>query len=97
MRANLDLTGGLLLAERVVAALTPALGRQRADELVTRPPRRCRTGSGVREALLERPEVAEHLGRREVARLLDPAGYLGSTDAFIDRVLGGRRTGSDAS
>ena len=28
MRANLDLTDGLLLAERVVGALTPAVGRQ---------------------------------------------------------------------
>jgi 3-carboxy-cis,cis-muconate cycloisomerase len=34
MRANLDLTGGLLLAERVTTALAPALGRMAAHELV---------------------------------------------------------------
>ena len=36
MRANLDLTDGLLLAERVVAALAPAVGRVAAHELVDR-------------------------------------------------------------
>ena len=64
MRANLDLTGGLLLAERVVGALAPALGRQRADELVTAAAEEVSDGKrSFDEALLERPEVAEHLGR----------------------------------
>ena len=35
MRANLDLTRGALLAERVTTALAPALGRHAAHELVT--------------------------------------------------------------
>ena len=95
MRANLDLTDGLLFAERVVSALTPAIGRERADALVTAAAEEVSDGKrSFDEALLDRPEVAEHLGRTEVARLLDPAGYLGSTDAFIDRVLDGRRKGS---
>jgi 3-carboxy-cis,cis-muconate cycloisomerase len=92
MRANLDLTGGLLLAERVVGALTPALGRLAANDLVTEAA--AETSDGKRsfeEALLDRPEVAEHLGPAEVARLLDPAGYLGSASAFVDRALDRRR------
>ena len=98
MRANLDLTGGLLLAERVVAALTPALGRLAANDLVTAAAEETSGGKrSFEEALLDRPEVAEHLGPAEVARLLDPAGYLGSASAFVDRALDRRRRGSGSS
>jgi len=31
--------------------------------------------------------VATRLDRAQIARLTDPANYLGSADAFIDRVL----------
>jgi 3-carboxy-cis,cis-muconate cycloisomerase len=95
MRANLDLTGGLLLAERVVSALTPALGRQAANDLVTAATDETSGGKrSFEDALLERSEVSKHLGRTEVARLLDPAGYLGGAGAFTDRVLERRRRGS---
>jgi 3-carboxy-cis,cis-muconate cycloisomerase len=95
MRANLDLTGGLLLAERIVGALTQALGRQGADELVTAASEEVRDGKrSFGEVLLDRPEVAEHLGPAEIGRLLDPAGYLGSADAFIDGVLDRRGSGA---
>jgi 3-carboxy-cis,cis-muconate cycloisomerase len=98
MRANLDLTGGLLLAERVVGALAPAVGRERANALVSAAARDASDGKrSFDEALLDRSEVAEHLGAAEVARLLDPIGYLGSADAFIDRVLDRRRRGTGAS
>jgi 3-carboxy-cis,cis-muconate cycloisomerase len=98
MRANLDLTGGLLLAERVVVALTPALGRQAADDLVTDAAEETSGGKrSFEEALLDRPEVAENLGEAKVARLLDPAGYLGSAGAFIDRALDRRRRGTGSS
>jgi 3-carboxy-cis,cis-muconate cycloisomerase len=98
MRANLDLTGGLLLAERVVSALTPALGRRAAGDLVTAAADEVLDGKrSFEETLLDRPEVAEHLGEAEVSRLLDPAGYLGSAGAFVDRVLDRRRRGSGSS
>ncbi|MGZ5354673.1 MAG: 3-carboxy-cis,cis-muconate cycloisomerase [Actinomycetota bacterium] len=94
MRANLDMTRGLVLSERVVAALTPALGRQAADDLVTAAAQETTGGKrSFEEALLDRPEVAEHLGQAEVARLLDPAGYLGSAGTFVDRALDRRRRG----
>ncbi|MGZ8650949.1 MAG: 3-carboxy-cis,cis-muconate cycloisomerase [Actinomycetota bacterium] len=94
MRANLDLTGGLLLAERVVEALAPALGRQAADDLVRAAAGEASAGKrSFDEALLDRPKVAEHLEEAEIARLLDPAGYLGSAGAFVDRVLDRRRRG----
>jgi 3-carboxy-cis,cis-muconate cycloisomerase len=78
MRANLDLTNGALLAERVAGALRPALGAKAHDV--------------VREAVLHGdpatdPAVTAHLSPAEVARLLDPAGYLGSVSDLIDRAL----------
>jgi 3-carboxy-cis,cis-muconate cycloisomerase len=88
MRANLELTHGALLAERVTTALAPALGRQAAHELVQ---------AGAQEAfaadrplgdvLVEDDRVRKHLDEQEVSRLLDPAEYLGATGELIDRAL----------
>jgi 3-carboxy-cis,cis-muconate cycloisomerase len=77
MRANLDLTHGALLAERVAAALRSAVGAERAHELV-------REAAGN---LSGDPRIAEHLPPGELALLLDPATYPGSTAALIDRAL----------
>jgi 3-carboxy-cis,cis-muconate cycloisomerase len=71
MLENLD---EALLAERVARALAPALGRERADELV-------RGAPSLADA------AREHLREDDVQRLLDPATYLGATDALIDRAL----------
>ena len=88
MRENLDLTGGLLLAERVAAALAPALGRERATELV-----RAAAADELpfAEALAELPEVAEQLEGR-LGELLDPTGYLGSAGELVDRALAQRKS-----
>ena len=51
-----------------------ALGREAADEIV-------RSGRPLAEALGDR------MSADEVARLLDPASYLGANDALIDRAL----------
>ena len=88
LRENLDTTRGLLLAERVSGALAPALGRLAAHDLVAAA---CAdvvaTGRSLAEALAARPEVAKRLSAGEIARLLDPAGYLGSAGIFVDRAL----------
>ena len=92
MRANLDLTGGALLAERVSGALAGELGRQAAHDLV-HSAAVAASGGGppLHEALAERPEVAEHLSADEIRRLLDPAEYLGATGALVDRALRAHR------
>jgi 3-carboxy-cis,cis-muconate cycloisomerase len=69
MRANLDATGGRMLAERVkgevdAAALDAAL---QADDFPA--------------------ALAELVGEQRAAQLLDPAGYLGSAGALVDRAL----------
>jgi 3-carboxy-cis,cis-muconate cycloisomerase len=86
MRANLDATGGLGLAERVSAALAGALGRSEAHDLVARAAAEAASsGRPFADVLREEPSVREHAG--DVAALLDPAGYLGSAPAFVARAL----------
>lgn len=92
MRANLDRTGGLLLAEAVTARLAPSLGRQAAHDLVQRLARdSVARGSPFREVLVGDTCVREHLGETGIDAALDPGAYLGSADAFVDRVLAAYR------
>jgi 3-carboxy-cis,cis-muconate cycloisomerase len=88
MRSNLDLTHGALLAERVTTALAPALGRHAAHELVQDAAQEAFASERSLGAVLAgRHEVTKHVDRNELARLLDPAGYLGATDELISRAL----------
>jgi 3-carboxy-cis,cis-muconate cycloisomerase len=48
---------------------------------------RAAAGDSFRDALLAQPVVAEQLSGAELDALLDPAGYLGSAGAFVDRAL----------
>ena len=76
------------MAEAVVTALAGVLGRVRARELVDQAAlAAATTGRPLRDTLLEAPEVARHLGPAGVEAALDPAGYLGSAQALIDRAL----------
>ncbi len=88
MRANLDSTGGLLLAENVTTIAAEKLGRLEAHELVEAASRRTfANGSTLREEILGEPALREHLTAEEIDAALDPEQYLGSTGAFIDRAL----------
>lgn len=88
MRANLDATGGLLMAEAVQMALTPALGRLAAHERIEAACRKAvGEGRGLLDVLAEDGEIARHASRERLAELLDPAGYLGAAGVFADQVL----------
>jgi 3-carboxy-cis,cis-muconate cycloisomerase len=88
MRANLDITQGLVLAEAVSMALAEKIGRQPAHELVER---LCRQAveqrRPLREVLAADKTASSHLSAADLDRLLDPVNYLGSAQAMIDRVL----------
>jgi 3-carboxy-cis,cis-muconate cycloisomerase/3-oxoadipate enol-lactonase len=83
MRANLDATGGAVLAERVAGKLREK-GEPAADELVHAA---VTTGGALADALLAEPRVARRLDRAEIEALLDPAGYTGAAGALVDRAL----------
>ena len=70
-----------MVAERISFALSDRLGRPRAHEVVAEAAR----APSFREALLADERVA--LSDAEVDELLDPAGYLGSAEALVDRAL----------
>jgi 3-carboxy-cis,cis-muconate cycloisomerase len=91
MRRNLEDSGGLMMAEAVMMGLAPLLGRNQAHEAVHHA---CdvalASGIPLAEALSRDGAVTAHLDGDGIARLTDPAGYLGATQLFIDAVLARR-------
>jgi 3-carboxy-cis,cis-muconate cycloisomerase len=96
MRRNLDLTGGLLMAESVTMAMAGQLARGEAKRIVDAASAQAAdSGRPFRELLLEDETVNELLGVEGIDRALDPLAYLGSAGAFIDRAL--ERYGKDGT
>jgi 3-carboxy-cis,cis-muconate cycloisomerase len=89
MRANLEMTNGLVMSEAVMMGLGPYLGREYAHDLVYDICREAiRQNRPLLDLLAETPEIARHLKREQLAELCDPANYLGQSGAMVDRVLG---------
>jgi 3-carboxy-cis,cis-muconate cycloisomerase len=84
MRANLELSRGLIMAERLTFALAPSLGKAKAKALMEAA---CKTAVAqkrhLKEVLRETPAAAA----LDLDALFDPATYLGVSDVFIDRIL----------
>jgi 3-carboxy-cis,cis-muconate cycloisomerase len=89
MRENLDLTHGLIVAEAVMMALAPKLGRQHAHEIVYDACRKAIEGGGqLADILAKMPEIVDALGGVDAIRHhCDPANYLGLSGEMVDRVL----------
>ena len=88
MRENLDAQRGYVLAEPVVLALAPRVGRHRAHELVREVALRGQErGVPLLDALAAEPAITEHLPAARLDELLRPEQALGAADALIDRVL----------
>ncbi|WP_441229737.1 class-II fumarase/aspartase family protein [Tardiphaga sp. 215_C5_N2_1] len=89
MLENLDLTRGLIVAEAVMMAAAPKLGRQHAHDVVYDACRKAIEGGGqLADILAEVPEITEALGGKEaIRRHCDPANYLGLCGPMVDRVL----------
>jgi 3-carboxy-cis,cis-muconate cycloisomerase len=92
MRSNVDRTGGQIMAEAVLAALAPRIGRLEAHDVLERASRRAvETGRHLKAILAEEPAVTQHLSSADLDAVLEPFNYLGQATAFVDRVLGARR------
>ncbi len=88
MRKNLDMTGGLIVAEAVMMALAEKIGRGTAHDLVYAACRRSLdTGTLLLDQLAKEPKVTSAIDAASLARLVDPACYLGSADEMIARAL----------
>lgn len=79
MRANLGLTGGLVLTE----AVATRLGHKAVVSDVAL--RAHDSGQPLRDALIADPRIS--LSPGEIDEALDPTAYLGSAEAFVDRAL----------
>src|SRR5580693_9155516 len=78
MRANLDLGGGLIMAEAVMLDLGASIGRQHAHDVVYDSAMAAAVENKSFGSLLAAdPRVAAHLSPRQIEALLDPAGYTG--------------------
>ena len=92
MRTNLNQAGGLLMAESILVALTPYLGRAQAQRLVqTMSSQVIESGAAFRDVVRSNPQTNVTLSRAEINRALDPASYLGSANTLIDRALAAYR------
>jgi 3-carboxy-cis,cis-muconate cycloisomerase len=86
MRQNLDLSGGLIMAEALMLELGKQIGRQRAHDAVYEAAQASVTQSRpFRETLAEDPHVSAGLTPSQVEALLDPARYAGLCRQFAER------------
>jgi 3-carboxy-cis,cis-muconate cycloisomerase len=88
MADNLDISGGLIVAEAVMMGLAPDLGRQEAHDVVYDA---CRIaneqGMTLADALSGDKRVSAHIDRATIDRLTSPKNYLGLAPEMVDRVL----------
>ncbi|OZB84265.1 MAG: hypothetical protein B7X41_15145, partial [Microbacterium sp. 14-71-5] len=78
-RANLSLSEGLIVSERLALVLKPRIGAVRFAEVIDR----ASAGEPLAALLRALPEVAE----RDVDDLLDPARYTGRSGALVDEAV----------
>jgi 3-carboxy-cis,cis-muconate cycloisomerase len=85
MRANLDMDGGLVMAEALMMGIAPVAGRARAHELVYDLCARARRdGRSLHDVVVS--DLPDDLAARlpDADTLLDPVGYLGEAEGVVD-------------
>jgi 3-carboxy-cis,cis-muconate cycloisomerase len=93
MRANLGLTQGLVVSERLAAALSPDLGRAPAKALVFAACARAASESRpLADVLATAPELTGRHDGEALHALCDPEQYTGAARLLVDRVLARLRT-----
>ena len=85
MRENLNLSGGLIMSERVMLELGKTIGRQKAHDAVYEAAQKSvNSGKPFSETLAEEPEVAQTLNEPQIAALLNPEAYTGLCAYFAE-------------
>jgi len=86
MRENLELSGGLIMAEALMLELGKQIGRQRAHDAVYEAAQASVTQARpFRETLADDPHVSAGLTKSQIEALLDPAQYTGLCRHFAER------------
>ncbi|MBD5633448.1 MAG: 3-carboxy-cis,cis-muconate cycloisomerase, partial [Candidatus Eremiobacteraeota bacterium] len=88
MRANVDVTHGLIVSEAVAMALAERIGKSDAHHAVERA---CGSvladGGDLLLALARDPVVTAQFDAEKLRALLDPGAYVGESVAVVDRVV----------
>ncbi|EOE0966072.1 lyase family protein [Klebsiella pneumoniae] len=88
MRADLDITHGLIMAEAVTLALAEFIGKAEAHHHIEA---LCRQALDrhcpLVDLLAADPQVSQYLSRERLTTLLDPATATGSAERFVRQVL----------
>jgi 3-carboxy-cis,cis-muconate cycloisomerase len=88
MRANVDTTHGLIMAEAVAFALAETIGKSEAHHLVEAASRTAvAENKHLRDVLTADPKVSGQLPANKISKLFDPMAYQGASQALIDRLL----------
>jgi 3-carboxy-cis,cis-muconate cycloisomerase len=88
MRANLDATGGLIMAEAVAMALAERIGKSEAHHLVEAASKKAvAEKKNLRDMLAMETKVTAHLSADELTKLFEPMAYQGVSQSLIDRLL----------
>ena len=88
MRANLDTTHGLIMAESVTFALAEKIGKSDAHHLVEAASKKAvAEKKTLREVLAADSRVTAKLDAQKLAELFEPMAYQGVSQALIDRLL----------
>jgi 3-carboxy-cis,cis-muconate cycloisomerase len=94
MRANLDVTGGQIMAEAVAFKLAESIGKSEAHKLVEAASKRAHADSiSLKDALAAEPKVTAVVPASELAKLFEPMSYQGVAQAFIDRLVATAKAG----
>jgi len=88
MRANLDTTHGLIMAESVTFALAEKIGKSEAHHLVEAASKKAvAEKKTLREVLSADSRITAKLDAQKLADLFEPMAYQGVSQALIDRLL----------
>ena len=85
MRSNLDLSGGLIMSERIMLELGKEIGRQRAHDVVYEAAQKSvNEKMPFAKTLAQEPEIASRLSKSDLEELLDPEQYTGLCRHFAE-------------
>jgi 3-carboxy-cis,cis-muconate cycloisomerase len=88
MRANLDSTHGLVMAEAISMALAGKVGKSESHHIVEAASRTAiESRTHLRDVLAKDTRVTAHLSASELERLFEPMAYQGVSQTLIDRLL----------
>ena len=86
---NLNLTNGLIMAERLMAELTRAgMGKQTAYGVARKNAIKANKEKLLlADLILEDPDASQFLSKEDVERIMDPHTYIGSAPIIVDEII----------